>query len=96
MTLEDLVNFVSRLRRKPSLYKVLKKLGFPINKEEFLHLCATQSVLLNSMPCEIGTRLSDGTNIIDVHYGDESARFWVEVKYKRIIRAHSMSVNLLK
>lgn len=91
MTLENLVNFLSRLRRRPSLYRVLKKLGFPINKEEFRHLCATQSVLVNAVPVDVDKRLYDGVNIIDIHYGDVSARFWIEIAHRRVIRIYSMN-----
>lgn len=93
MTLEQLINWLSSLRRRPSLFKALKKLGFPINREEFRHLCATQSVTVNAIPRDIDTRLHDGVSVIEVNYGDQVARFWLEIQYKRIIRMENMRVD---
>lgn len=93
MTVETLVNLLAKLRRTPSLLRVVKKLGFPIDKEEFRHLCVTQSLLVNHVPVDEGKRLTDGVHIIDVNYGDATSRFWVEVAHHRVIKAYSMTIN---
>jgi hypothetical protein len=76
-------------KRAPHVRKVLKKQGLKLRKKEYVELCYTGCLTINSKMIMPDDRLADGVYIIAAYAGNESIRFWVEV-YRRNVRAYVM------
>jgi hypothetical protein len=81
---------LTRFRLKPNIRKVLKKQGLSISRREYEYLCYCNSIIINTSPANPKERLKDGVNIIEVIHEGHSAKFWIEVYRKRVIRAYVM------
>ncbi|MFB5568649.1 hypothetical protein ACE41F_26810 [Bacillus cereus] len=79
-----------KLRPKPNIRRVLRKLELKIGRSEYEYLCDCNSIIVNTSPVHPKKRLEDGVNVIEVIHNGHSAKFWVEVYRKKVIRAYIM------